>query len=119
VVDLVFTKAAGLLEITSHVEIDVCIDRTLKTIMSVLQTEVMHSALGKVNFVMGTVLQDMSYARIDVTKAMKFQQVAAQLQHQVSPHKGRKPPPQKRKKSPPQRRRKHQLNQPQVKRKPL
>ena len=64
-------------------------------------------------------VKDMSYARIDVTKAMKFQQVAAQLQHQVSPHKERKPPLQKRKKSPLQRRRKHQLNQPQVKRKPL
>ena len=102
--------------------------------MSALETEMMYSALGKVNLVMGTVLQvskrnmnlselcfvkDMSYARIDVTKAMKFHQVAAQLQHQVPPHKGRKPPPQKRKKSPPQRRTKHQLNQPQVKRKPL
>jgi len=119
VADLAFTKVAGRLTITSPVEIDVCIDQTLKTIMSVLQMEVIHSALGKVNLVMGTVLPDMSYARIDVTKVMKFQQVAALLLHQLSPHKGRKPPPQKKKKSLPQRRRKHQLNRPQVKRKPL
>jgi len=119
VADLAFTKVAGLLTTTSPVEIDVCIDRTLKTIMSVLQMEVMHSALEKVNLVMGTVLQDMSYAMIDVTKVMKFQQVAAQLLHQLSPHKGRKLPPQRRKKSHPQGRRKLQVNQPQVKKKPL
>merc|ERR1711915_80048 len=119
VADLAFTKVAGLLKTTSPVEIDVCIDRTLKTIMSVLQMEGMHSALGKVNLVMGTVLQDMSYAMIDVTKVMKFQQVAVQLLHQLSPHKGRKLPPQRRKKSHPQGRRKLQVNQPQVKKKPL